>query len=210
MIKRSYNQACSLATALDLIGERWTWLVLRGLLTGPKRYKDLLDQLPGIGTNLLADRMKGLVSLGIAEKQGSGRQAAYQLTELGEQLRPISHALINWGRNFPGQVSEDAVSKPEWDMLAIEAMFRPERAEGINVVMEFDLSGFIFHLVIRNQQCRAVAGAAVSPDVRITTDSDTLIAIGNRETTVQSAEEKIHLKIEGDRNAFKLLFELFE
>ena len=75
--------------------------------------------------------------------------------------------------------------------------------------MEFVLSGFVFHLVIRNQQCRAVAGAAVSPNVRITSDSATLIAIGNRETTVQSAVEKIRLKIDGDQNAFKLLFELF-
>jgi DNA-binding HxlR family transcriptional regulator len=210
MNKRSYNQACSLATALDLIGERWTWLILRALLTGPKRYKDLLDQLPGIGTNLLADRMKGLVELGIAEKDGTGRQAAYQLTDLGEQLRPITHALINWGRNFQGPAGDDAASRPEWDMLAMEAMFRPERAEGVSVVMEFDLSGFVFHLVIRNQQCRAVAGSTVNPDVRITSDSATLIAIGNRETTVQSAEEKIHLKIEGDRDAFRLLFELFE
>ncbi len=199
-----------MATALDMIGERWTWLILRGLLTGPKRYKDLLDQLPGIGTNLLAARMKDLLELGIAEKDGSGRQAAYLLTDLGEQLRPISHALINWGRNFPGHAGKEAESRPEWDMLAIEAMFRPERAEGISVVMEFNLSGFEFHLVIRNQQCRAVSGASVSPDVRITTDSATLIAIGNRETTVQTAEEKIHLKIDGDRNAFKLLFELFE
>ena len=210
MNKRSYNQACSLATALDMIGERWTWLILRGLLTGPKRYKDLLDQLPGIGTNLLAERMKKLVSLGIAEKSGDGRQAAYQLTDIGEQLRPIGHALINWGRNFPGPAAEDVTSKPEWDMLAVEAMFRPERAAGISVVMEFELSGFVFHLVIRNQACRAVIGAAVSPDVRITSDSATLVAIGNRETTVQSAEEKIHLKIDGDRNAFKFLFELFE
>ena len=76
--------------------------------------------------------------------------------------------------------------------------------------MEFELSGFVFHLVIRNQTCRAVIDVAVSPDVRITSDSATLIAIGNRETTVQSAEEKIHLKIDGDRNAFNLLFELFQ
>lgn len=210
MLKRSYNQACSLATALDLIGERWTWLILRGLLTGPKRYKDLLDQLPGIGTNLLAARLKDLVRLGIADKNGGGRQAAYHLTDIGEQLRPISHALICWGRNFPDHNASDADSRPEWDMLALEAMFRPERAAGISVVMEFKLSGFVFHLVIRKQQCRTVSGAAVAPDVQITSDSATLIAIGNRQTTVASTEEKIHLKIDGDRNAFKLLFELFE
>ena len=92
--------AADQAIALDLIGERWTWLILRALLTGPKRYGELQDQLPGIGTNLLAERLKSLVSNDIARKTGSGRQSAYELTETGEALRPITHALIRWGRAF--------------------------------------------------------------------------------------------------------------
>lgn len=215
---RSYNQACSLAIALDLIGERWTWLIIRGLLTGPKRYGELLDQLPGIGTNLLADRLKQLCELEIAEKTGKGRQSAYRLTPLGEELRPIAHQLIRWGRHFapfarkkpPRAAEKAALAMPEWDMLAIEASFAPERAAGVQAVIELTLSGFTFHLVIRNQNCRAVTGPAVEPDVRIVSDSATLMAIGSRETSVESAENKVHLRIEGDRNAFNHLFHLFQ
>jgi DNA-binding HxlR family transcriptional regulator len=203
--------------ALDLIGERWTWLIIRGLLTGPKRFGELLDQLPGIGTNLLSDRMKTLLENGIVEKRGKGRQSAYSLTTLGEELRPITHQLIRWGRHFAAtngktQAADGEVplSMPEWDMLALEAAFIPERADGVQAVMQLTLSGFTFHLVIRNNSCRAVYGPAVEPDVLVTTDSATLTDIGGSETSVESAEEKVKLKIEGDRSVFNQLFQLFE
>ena len=217
MSKRKYSQACGLAVALDLIGERWTWLIIRGLLTGPKRYGELLDQLPGIGTNLLSGRLKTLCEHGIVEKSGKGRQSAYGLTPLGEKLRPITHQLIRWGRQF-GHVSEQnesaaeesPVRMPEWDMLALEAAFVPEKADGVQAVMQLTLSGFTFHLVIRNNSCRAVYGPAVEPDVRVITDSATLIDIGGKATSIETAEEKVKLKIEGDRSAFNQLFQLFD
>jgi ubiquinone biosynthesis protein UbiJ len=99
---------------------------------------------------------------------------------------------------------------PEWDMLALEAAFIPERADGVQAVMQLTLSGFTFHLVIRNNSCRAVYGPAVEPDVLVTTDSATLTDIGGSETSVESAEEKVKLKIEGDRSVFNQLFQLFE
>lgn len=217
MSKRSYSQACSLAMALDLIGERWTWLIIRGLLTGPKRFGELLDQLPGMGTNLLSDRMKTLLENGIVEKRGKGRQSAYSLTALGEELRPITHQLIRWGRHFAAingktQAADGAfhLSMPEWDMLALEAAFHPEKADGVKAVMQLTLSGFTFHLVIRNNSCRAVYGPAVEPDVLVTTDSATLIAIGGNETSIESAEDKVKLNIEGDRSVFNQLFQLFD
>lgn len=216
MTKRNYSHACSLAIALDLIGERWTWLIIRGLLTGPKRFGELLDQLPGIGTNLLSDRIKTLLENGIVEKRGKGRQSAYSLTALGEELRPVTHQLIRWGRNFSsvnGPMPADGalpLSMPEWDMLALEAAFIPERADGVQAVMQLTLSGFTFHLVIRNNACRAVYGPAVEPDVIVTTDSATLVALGGSETSIESAEEKVKLKIEGDRSVFNQLFQLFQ
>ena len=211
---RTYNQSCSLAIALDIIGERWTWLILRALLTGPKRYGEIQQQLPGIGTNLLADRLKALCENGIARKSGTGRQSAYELTESGEALRLITHQLIRWGRQFwtsqGSQGENSAISMPEWDMLAVEAAFLPEKAAGIQAVLQITLSGFSFHLLIKNQQCRAVSGPAIAPDVSITSDSATLLAIGRHETSVTSEEEKVRLKIEGDREMFKLLFDLFD
>jgi len=211
---RKYNQSCSLAIALDIIGERWTWLILRALLTGPKRYGEIQQQLPGIGTNLLAERLKALCENGIACKSGTGRQSAYELTESGEALRPITHQLIRWGRQFwtsQGSAGENsAISMPEWGMLAVEAAFLPEKAAGIQAVLQVTLSGFSFHLLIKNQQCRAVSGLAIAPDVSITSDSATLLAIGRRETSVAREEEKVRLKIEGDREMFKLLFDMFD
>ncbi len=217
MSRRSYNQACSLAVALDLIGERWTWLIIRALLTGPKRYGELSNQLPGMGTNLLSERLKGLLEYKIAEKTGKGKQSAYQLTLLGEELRPITHQLILWGSRFTNVVFEEAsmegakplLTKPDWDMLAIEAAFRPELAEGVNYVLQLTLSGFTFHLVIRKNSCRAVVGPAVEPDACVTTDSATLIAISDHAKSIESAEEKVRLKVEGDREAFNQLFHLF-
>ena len=211
---RTYNQSCSLAIALDIIGERWTWLILRALFTGPKRYGEIQQQLPGIGTNLLADRLKALCENGIARKSGTGRQSAYELTESGEALRPITHRLIRWGRQFwtsqGSQGKNSPISMPEWDMLAVEAAFLPEKSAGIQAVLQITLSGFSFHLLIKNQQCRAVSGPAIAPDVSITSDSATLLAIGRQETSVASEEEKVRLKIEGDREMFKLLFDLFD
>ncbi len=211
---RHYNQSCSLAIALDIIGERWTWLILRALLTGPKRYGEIQQQLPGIGTNLLAERLKALCANGIARKSGAGRQSAYELTASGEALRPIAHQLIRWGRQFwTSQGSEgekSAISMPEWDMLAVEAAFLPEKAADIQAVLQITLSGFSFHLLIKNQQCRAVSGPAIAPDVSINSDSATLLAIGRQETSVASEKEKVRLKIEGDREMFNLLFDLFE
>ncbi len=211
---KTYNQSCSLAVALDLIGERWTWLILRSLLTGPKRYGEIQEQLPGIGTNLLADRLKALCENNIAYKAGKGRQSAYELTTKGEALRPITHQLIRWGHQFRESRDPDdestLVSMPEWDMLAIEAAFVPGKAEDVQAVLQITLSGFTFYLVIKNRLCRAVTGTAVAPDVSIITDSATLLALGRQQTSIVREEDKARLKLEGDKEMFKLLFVLFE
>src|SRR5262252_5679614 len=88
---RSYNQYCAVARGLDVIGERWTLLIIRDLLVGPKRYKDLLDGLPGIGTNLLAARLRELEKKGIVRRTVLPPPAAstvYELTETGQALEP--------------------------------------------------------------------------------------------------------------------------
>lgn len=100
-MKRSYQQFCGVARALDLVGERWTLLIARDLLLGPRRYADLLDGLPGITTNLLAQRLKELAENGIVEKRALGRGVfAYQLTELGRELEPVLMALGRFGFRF--------------------------------------------------------------------------------------------------------------
>src|SRR6187549_2526493 len=88
---RSYHQFCGLARALDVVGERWTLLLVRNLLLGPRRYGDLLEELPGITTNLLAKRLRALCEHGLVEKTALPPPAAipvYALTEAGAALEP--------------------------------------------------------------------------------------------------------------------------
>lgn len=95
-------------------------------------------------------------------------------------------------------------------MLALEAAFVPDKAEGVSAVMQLTVSDFTFHLVIRNRSCRAIHGPAVEPDVSVTTDSVTLIDSGGKQPSTESEDEKLKLKIEGDRSVFNQLFQLFE
>src|SRR6478672_10521668 len=98
MARRSYDQYCGLARALDVLGERWTLLVVRNLLLGPLRYSELLRGLPGITTNLLAKRLREMEALGLVERiRSAGGSEASRLTESGATLEPAVHALGRWG-----------------------------------------------------------------------------------------------------------------
>src|SRR5947209_18910424 len=102
---RSYDQYCAIARGLDVIGDRWTLLLVRDLLLGPKRYKDLLSGLPGIGTNLLADRLRDLEGVGLIARTvlpPPAGSTVYQLTESGQALEPPVVALGRCGARVIG------------------------------------------------------------------------------------------------------------
>src|SRR4051794_27610243 len=99
MAKRSYEQFCGLARALDLVGERWTMLLVRDLSLGPQRYSDPLSGLPGIGSGLLADRLKQLEADGVVQRAHLPPPAAvtvYELTESGQELARALIPLAVW------------------------------------------------------------------------------------------------------------------
>src|SRR5919202_4903626 len=101
----SYRQYCAVARGLDLVGERWTLLIVRDLLTGPKRYTDLLAGLPGIGTNLLATRLRELEQHGLVARRvlpPPAGSTVYELTDVGQTLEPVVLALGRWGRRLLG------------------------------------------------------------------------------------------------------------
>src|SRR6266542_1496523 len=122
MSRRSYDQYCALARALDVIGERWTLLVVRELLLGPKRYKDLLDGLPGIGTNLLAQRLRELEENGLVRRRrlpAPAGVAVYELTEAGRALEDSVLALGRWGAAFLGVPRTTDRYRPGWYVLSM-------------------------------------------------------------------------------------------
>src|SRR5262245_50097161 len=101
--RRSYDQWCAVARSLDIVGERWTMLIVRDLLIGPKRYKDILAGLPGIGTNLLARRLRELEARGVVERSvlpSPANATVYGLTAKGAALEPVVLALGRWGFEF--------------------------------------------------------------------------------------------------------------
>ncbi len=137
MNKRSYRQNCSLAHGSDLLGERWTLLILRELLIQPCRFSELLLYLDGIGTNLLATRLKDLELLGLIEKQiPDSKRSPYQITASGSGVEPVILAMIRFGSVF-GTGVDDYIHRDHWDLLAMKAYFRPERCEQA-LVAQFD------------------------------------------------------------------------
>ncbi len=133
MKKRSYREVCGVARALDVVGERWTLLVVRELLAGPRRYTDLLAGLPGIGTNLLASRLKEMEAEGLLEKRLLPPPAAstvYQLTERGLGLRKVVTALGEWGMPLVLPLQKDDSVRAWWALLLLAGQFyRPDRKD---------------------------------------------------------------------------------
>src|SRR3954466_14955886 len=120
MSRRSYGQYCGLAKALDVVGERWTLLVVRNLLLGPLRYSQLLRGLPGITTNLLAKRLQEMEEFGLIERTRDtptdGAQS-YRLTQLGAGLEPVVHALGRWAWSWMDAPASREQRSIEWLLI---------------------------------------------------------------------------------------------
>ena len=127
-MKKRYDQYCPVAHALDLVGERWALLVVRELMHGPKRYTDLADHLPGIGTNILASRLRDLEACGIVTKRTLPPPAAsrvYELTEYGRELRTVMRELALWGARSLGPPTDDDELFPGWLENAVDTVLAP-------------------------------------------------------------------------------------
>ena len=129
---KRYDQYCPIACALGLVGERWTLLVARELMNGPKRYTDLVDGLPGIGTNILAARLKDLEAAGLVSRHKLPPPAAstvYELTDSGRRLRPVLHELARFGARYMGPPPDEAL-EPGWLLGALDLALSPVAREG--------------------------------------------------------------------------------
>lgn len=123
----SYNDGCAAAHALDLVGERWTLIVVRELLLGPKRFSDIQRDVLGIGPAVLTARLQELEAGGIARRRrmpGPGRIAVYELTEWGYGLEAVNTALSRWAVDSPA-LQREADMSPDTVVLAMRAHSRP-------------------------------------------------------------------------------------
>ncbi|WP_305788066.1 winged helix-turn-helix transcriptional regulator [Symbioplanes lichenis] len=179
--RRLYDQECGLAYGLDVVGERWTLLIIRELLPRPRRFRDLLDGLPGIGTNLLAERLSSLAEAGVVEPLEPGRRTAgYALTELGRTLHEPILGLARFGlRAGAGRPRPaGAVSRASWAPLAIEAMLAGGPGPEADETYQFDVGGEVFHVAAAAGRAVVRPGPAAAPDVVATTDPRTFFDLG--------------------------------
>jgi len=138
MTKRSYQQDCALAHSADLIGERWTLLLIRDLLVSPRRFNELQKSLKGIGSNLLATRLKELEQDGVIEAYASGDGSRrYRLTVRGRALEPAILSLIRWGYTDSKPGSDKGHHRDDWDLLALKAFFQPARAADLHLSAQY-------------------------------------------------------------------------
>ena len=176
MPERSYNQQCGMARALDLVGERWALLVVRELTLGGKRFTDLKNGLPGIGTNVLATRLRQLESDGVVEKLRLAPPAAttvYILSDYGRRLVPVLLALGRWGAETMGS-PEGRHRRAEWFVIALNEFFVPDAAEDVQATIELDLPDGRYRLRIADGALKIEIGPATEWDLRLETDVPTL------------------------------------
>ena len=123
-MSRSYGQYCGLARALDVVGDRWNLLIVRQLLMGPARYRELLDGLAGVATNLLTDRLRDLETAGVVERRlaGEGNAIVYALTPWGAELREPVESLIRWSTPLMTDGPGGDRFRIEWLAVALPAL----------------------------------------------------------------------------------------
>jgi DNA-binding HxlR family transcriptional regulator len=160
-VSKRYDQYCPIAHALGQVGERWSLLIVRELLHGPKRYTDIAASLPGIGTNILAARLKELETCGLVTKRRLDPPAAsqvYELTSYGRELKPVMRALALWGLRSIGPPSEEDDLAPGWLYGALDTVFAPVALSGS---FEFRIGSEVAGLV----DGEARRGSIEKPDV---------------------------------------------
>jgi DNA-binding HxlR family transcriptional regulator len=165
---RSYQQFCALARALDVIGDRWTLLIVRELLLRPCRYTDLRDGLPGIATNLLAERLRELEAAGIVRREDPEPPVAttlYRLTDRGEQLRPVIHQILRWGAPFMTEPAGSDEFRSRWLVEPMEAMLNRAETEVPDVVVQLDTGDEPLVIEASGGRVRARTGATAEADV---------------------------------------------
>ena len=131
-----YRQFCALARAAEIVGERWTLLIIRELLIGPKRFSDLLDHLGGMSPTLLTARLAALIENGMVRKvtwPGPVSAQVYELTESGREIQPAIRELIRWGGRFLFPPRPDDDFEPDWVLLGLDAIARRTPVPAISV-----------------------------------------------------------------------------
>lgn len=206
---RTYNQACSAAHALDLVGERWALLVIRELLLGPKRFTDLREGLPQASPNILSQRLHELEEAGIVRHRKLAPPAGswvYELTDWGMELEPVLLHLARWGgrsplRDLTAGASVDAL------MLALRSGFDPKSSGNLRATYALRVGEHTFTVRVADGRLTVVRGDAPEPDVVIETDAATFASLIMHRQRLGDATAGERLTLTGDQDRVERLLQ---
>jgi DNA-binding HxlR family transcriptional regulator/putative sterol carrier protein len=207
-----YQQYCALARALDVVGDRWTLLIVRELVPGARRFTDLLEGLPGVSRNLLTERLRGLERDGIVARKELPAPAArlvYELTADGRDLANAVVPLIGWGARRLGERSSDESFRPRWSTVAMAGLADREAAKGISETYQYVVGESAFHFTVDDGAIELHDGPAHEPAVIVTTDEETYADLASGKITAASAASAGALTFSGDAQATKRLRKIF-
>jgi DNA-binding HxlR family transcriptional regulator/putative sterol carrier protein len=212
MGEHRYQQYCALARALDLVGDRWTLLIVRELRPGPRRFTDLVDGLPGISRKLLTERLRDLEGDGIIARRELPPPAArqvYELTDDGRDLATAMAPLIAWGARRLGERQSGESFRARWPAVAMVGLADYEAAKGISETYQYLIGDSAFHFIVDDGSIELRDGRAEDSSVVVTTDEETWADIATGKTTASTATASGALRVEGDRQAVKRLGKIF-
>jgi DNA-binding HxlR family transcriptional regulator len=197
-VKR-YGQWCGVARALDVVGERWAMLIVRDLLPGPQRYSDLQAGLPGIGTNVLVERLRSLQQAGVVTRSTLPPPAGvpvYELTEAGRALMPALSALREWGARYGSKPMPGDINRPSWMLLSLSGEGRG-LTEGRRCELRVD--GEVFTVSASKQGIGVESGADRDPEATVTITMEDLTGLMTGRRTRKAARSRA--QVDGDEAA---------
>ncbi|TYB48892.1 winged helix-turn-helix transcriptional regulator [Actinomadura chibensis] len=202
---RSYRDACGIARALDVVGERWALLIVRELLLTPQRFSELRNALPHVSSNVLADRLRelennGVIRHGPAETEGP---KAYHLTDWGRKLEPIVRSLGEWGTDAPEPPEPSALSASSV-LIFLEDAARPD-PKAPPTVCRLDLGGRTWTVRLADGRLQVQPGETTKADASLRADPKTLSTLLADPSTLEPACANGSIAVVGDLSAIHRL-----
>jgi DNA-binding HxlR family transcriptional regulator len=203
---RSYGEYCSIAKALDVVGDRWTLLIIRELLIrGGCRYTDLKDGLPGIATNLLADRLRELESAGLLRREDAPPPVAttlFHLTETGAELLPVLDAIGRWGVRYMMAPADGDEFRGHWFAFPASFFLYDSEPDGPPVSIELRGAGSPAVIEVSGGTIRTRLGSAAAPDVVLSGEPRLILALFAGGLSAAEAAD-LGLQLRGDISALE-------
>ncbi|CAM5704979.1 StgU OS=Streptomyces anulatus OX=1892 GN=stgU PE=4 SV=1 [Streptomyces alboniger] len=197
--RRSYDQYCAVARGLDAVGDRWTLLIVRELLAGPRRYTDLHADLPGVSTDVLASRLKDMEQQGLVTRRRLAPPSAayvYELTPRGQELQPVLRAVAAWGTPALAERRPTDAVRAHWFALPLLRCLTEFGAEG---VVQVRLPEGEFHLRVGGEAEGYGDGPAPeAPDVLLALDAETCVELSGGVLTVGEGVRAGRIELSGD------------